>query len=361
LIKVPADASDEVEATKRAEVVALRERIIKGESFAKLAKEVSEDPGSAARGGALDDVQRGVMVKPFEDALFAAEPDVVTEPVKTQFGFHLILVHKVIEPEVEPLDEVKATLDEEYRRSVAEPMFYDLLDSLASSAFENPNDLSIVAKTAGAEIKNSDWFTASKGEGVAANPAVRRTAFSDEVLKDGIISAPFEVEPERVMAVRVAEHEPSRTKTLDEARDQIMQTLQSQQASKALQEVVDAVTNAAQSGESLKKLAGVHDGEYKSAETGRDDAEIPGEVIQKVFRMHASMPVDKTLFANGDAAIIKLNKVADGDMKWQKGEEQEKLITELSQLRGQFDLSAVMEHLKARAKISIHPDLQPQQ
>jgi peptidyl-prolyl cis-trans isomerase D len=360
LIKVPADAPDDVVEAKRKQAEALRQRIIDGESFAKIAESASEDPGSAARGGALDDVHRGVMVKPFEDALFAAEPGEVTKPVKTQFGFHLILVHSVNEPEIQPFAEVKAILEDEYRRSQTEPMFYDMLDSLANAAFENPNDLVKVAGIVDAKISQSDWFTAGNGEGMAANPAVRDMAFSDEVLKDGTISAPFEVEPERVMALRVAEHEPSRIKTLDEARAEITQTLQSQQAGKALQEVVDAVTEAAQNGESLKKLAGIHGGEYQSVETSREDTEVPQEIIQKAFKMHTSMPVDKTLFANGDAAVIKLNKLVDSDVQWQKAEEQEKLITELLQLRGQYDWAAVMSDLKERAEIVIHPDLQSQ-
>ncbi|MBN1379459.1 MAG: SurA N-terminal domain-containing protein [Gammaproteobacteria bacterium] len=361
LIKVPDGASDEVVAEKRKIIEALRERILKGESFSKVAKEASEDPGSASRGGSLDDVQRGAMVKPFEDALFAAKPNSVTEPVKTQFGFHLILVNNIIEPKVQPFAEVRVILDEEYRRSQAEPMFYDLLDSLANSAFENPNDLAIVAETVGTEVKSSDWFTADKGTGIAENQAVRSTAFSDEVLKDGNNSAPFELEPEHVMVLRVAEHEPSRAKTLDEAREQITQTLQAQQASKALQEVVTAIVSAAENGESLSKLAQVHGGVYKRVETNRDDTDTPREVIQKVFTMHLSKPVDKTFFANGDAAILKLNKVVNGDVQWQKTEEQQKLVKELIQLRGQYDLAAVMDDLKERAEISIHPDLQPQQ
>jgi hypothetical protein len=54
-----------------------------------------------------------------------------------------------------------------------------------------------------------------------------------------------------------------------------------------------------------------------------------------------------------------VNKLAEGDITWQKEEEREKLVKELTQLRGQFDLGAVMADLKARAEISIHPDLQP--
>ena len=358
LIKVPADASEEVVDTKRKEIEALRERIVKGESFAKVAKEASEDPGSAARGGALDDVQRGVMVKPFEDALFAAKPGIVTEPIRTQFGFHLILVNKIIPPKKQPFSEVRAKLEKEYRRSQVESTFYDMQETLANAAFENPDDLAVVAEAVDAKIQHSDWFTAGKGEGAAANAAVRQTAFSDEVLKDGNISAPFEVEPEHVMVLRVTGHEPSRTQTLEEARPQIVGILESQQADRALMEVVDAIADAAQNGEDLKKLASVHDGEYKQIEAGRDSKDVPAEVLNRVFAMHISKPVDKAMLGNGDAAVIKLDNIKAGDVTWQKDDELQKLVGEIVQARGQYDMAAVMADLKARADIRIHPDLQ---
>ncbi len=72
------------------------ERLDGGEAFGDLAKELSQDPGSAVNGGSLGAFGRGVMVKPFEDAAFALEVDGVSEPVETQFGFHVIKLNKKI-------------------------------------------------------------------------------------------------------------------------------------------------------------------------------------------------------------------------------------------------------------------------
>ncbi len=358
LLKVPADATDEVVAEKRTEIEALRQRILDGESFAEVAKEASEDPGSASRGGALDNIQRGAMVKPFEDAVYAAEVNAVTEPVKTRFGFHLILVHKVLEPEVQSYAVVKSTLEQEVRRSEAEPVFYELLDTLANLAFENPDDLAIAAEMIGVESKVSDWFTATAGTGIADNTLLRSTAFSDEVLKDGNNSTPIETEPEHVVVLRIAEHEPSRNMLLDEAKEKIVKTLQAEQASKALEEKIAVILDAAQSGKKLQQLAKTHRGEYKQVSINRDDTEIPREIIQKAFTMHRSSSLDKIILANGDGAIIKLNKITQGDIKWLKDEEREQLITELIRARGQYDLAAMMADLKDKAEITIHPDLQ---
>lgn len=75
---------------KQSEALSILERIKKGESFDKLAKELSIDKGSGKRGGDLGFFGRGVMVKPFEAASFVLEKNQISEPVKTEFGYHLI-------------------------------------------------------------------------------------------------------------------------------------------------------------------------------------------------------------------------------------------------------------------------------
>ena len=76
---------------KQSEVLSIIERLKKGESFDKLAKELSIDKGSGKRGGDLGYFGRGVMVKPIEVASFNLEKNQVSEPVTTQFGYHIIM------------------------------------------------------------------------------------------------------------------------------------------------------------------------------------------------------------------------------------------------------------------------------
>ena len=75
---------------KQSEALAIAERLKKGESFANLAKELSIDKGSAKRGGELGYFGRGMMVKPFEEAAFKLEKGQISDPIKTEFGYHII-------------------------------------------------------------------------------------------------------------------------------------------------------------------------------------------------------------------------------------------------------------------------------
>lgn len=134
-------ASDEdARAERRAEAEALLARAREGEDFASLARDHSEDEGSAATGGDLGAFSRGRMVPPFEEAAFGLEaPGEISEVVETRFGLHLI---KLLEREPEhhrPFEEVKdeiiATLREEYLRTETTAWIREVTDP-ADSHFD---------------------------------------------------------------------------------------------------------------------------------------------------------------------------------------------------------------------------------
>ena len=75
---------------KQSEALAILERLKQGEKFGKLAKEISIDSGSAKRDGSLGYFGRWVMVKPFEEAAFKLQVGQVSEPIKSEFGYHII-------------------------------------------------------------------------------------------------------------------------------------------------------------------------------------------------------------------------------------------------------------------------------
>jgi peptidyl-prolyl cis-trans isomerase C len=111
LIKVEPTASDADKAKAKERIVAIQERLKKGEDFATVAKETSECP-SGANGGDLDYFQKGQMVGPFEDAAFTLKPGTVSDIVETQFGYHLIKVTDKKDASTVAYDEIKAKIEE---------------------------------------------------------------------------------------------------------------------------------------------------------------------------------------------------------------------------------------------------------
>jgi parvulin-like peptidyl-prolyl isomerase len=92
LLSVPEDASDAVEQETLARAISITQELKNGADFATLAEQYSDDPGSAANGGDLGFFGRGMMVPEFEEAAYALDVGQISEPVRSQFGYHIIEV-----------------------------------------------------------------------------------------------------------------------------------------------------------------------------------------------------------------------------------------------------------------------------
>lgn len=110
LVRVPAEAKPEVVVEKQKAAQAIADRVKKGEDFAKLAQELSEDPSAKQNSGDLDFFNKEQMVTEFSNAAFAMKTGEISDPVRSQFGYHVIKVTDRHEPETVPLDKVKPRL-----------------------------------------------------------------------------------------------------------------------------------------------------------------------------------------------------------------------------------------------------------
>ncbi len=136
LLKAKGDEQTDQALTRIREI---RQRIVNGESFADLAREFSEDPGSANNGGNLGEIERGVMVQTFEAALYSMQVDQLSEPVKTAFGWHLINLHSISGGETQSFESLKLSLEGEIKTEHAESQIYDLVENLANLVYEQPD------------------------------------------------------------------------------------------------------------------------------------------------------------------------------------------------------------------------------
>jgi peptidyl-prolyl cis-trans isomerase C len=109
-----------------AKAQALRKRIVAGEDFAKLAREESDDNNTAVSGGDVGFFKRGQMTPEFEEVAFFMKPGDVSEPVRTQFGFHLI---RLEEREAKTFEELRPELEKRVRLELAQEALKDELSA----------------------------------------------------------------------------------------------------------------------------------------------------------------------------------------------------------------------------------------
>src|SRR5450755_4225290 len=206
------------DAAVKAKAEGILKRAAAGEDFSKLAKEFSQDPGSAAQGGDLGWSERKVWVVPFADAAYSMKVDEITGPVKTQFGYHILKLVGIQPATVKTFEQSRADLETEYRRNEAEKLFNNAQDELADAALQNATDIDVVARKAGLTVHDIPDFRRSDGGGdLGKSAAVSDAAFSQDVL-DGRLSPIVEVEKGRGVVLRATDHKLPQQKPLEAVR-----------------------------------------------------------------------------------------------------------------------------------------------
>lgn len=360
LVTLDADADATAEAAARDRILAIQSRLAAGEDFAEVARQVSQDPGSAGQGGDLGLFGKGVMDPAFEQATFALEPGLISEPVRSQFGYHLIRVIE-IEPETrQSFEEAREQLAAEAARGGAEGLFYDWAERLANLVYESPDSLEPAAEALGLELQTSDWIGREGGEGLLANRKVVAAAFSDEVLREGVNSDLIEPEPNvlQALVLRVIEHEEAAPRSLDAVRDEIIVAIRAKQAGEAALAAAEALVARLQAGEALSSLAG----DFPLTETGlvlRDAKSVPAEVMDLAFAMPRPAP-EAASFAshaarNGDAWVVAVTEVADGVLAALNEGDRAQFSRELTQTLGTDYYNTLVKDMETRAKIERKP------
>jgi peptidyl-prolyl cis-trans isomerase D len=233
-------ASDKAGARKKAEELLAQLRKNPGD-FAKLAREFSKDPGSAAKGGDLGFFGRNMMVKPFEDVAFKLKPGEISDVVETDFGFHIIRVDEVKPATYKPFEDVRADIEREFRRQHAQKKFAEAVEQFTNTVYEQSDSLKPVADKLGLRIQTADNLTregvpAKPGAPQVLTPRVIQALFSEDAVAKRRNTEAIEVAPNTFVSARVVEHRPATLRPLAEVRDQIRARLERQEAARLARE-----------------------------------------------------------------------------------------------------------------------------
>lgn len=349
------EVTDKVnEAQAKAKIEEIQQRLAKGEDFAALAKEFSQDPGSANNGGDLGYAGQGVYDPAFEEALYALNKDQVSAPVRTEYGFHLIKLLDVQAPEVPTFASLKDKLTRELKTQQVEQRFVEVTKQLEDAAFE-ASDLAQPAQDLGLKVHTSAAFGREGGDGITANRAVIQAAYSQEVLEEGANSTALELDPETVVVLRVKEHLKPEQLGLDVVSDSIRQHLAKEQATAALKTKADALIAGLRNGTIAPDAA--QDGQsWKVQEAAsRNQEGIDPVELQAVFRMAKPEAKDKPVYSSvalndGSLVVLRLNGVNEGAAATE--EEKSAYRRFLASRAGQQDFAAYRKQLETKADIT---------
>ncbi len=354
--------SDAEAPAAEAEANELAARLAAGESFESLAREHSDDPGSAAEGGSLGWSGRGVFVAPFEDAAFRLAKGEVSAPVRTEFGYHLIRVDDIRAGAEKAFEDVRDELAEEVRLRKAEDQFYALAERIDDLALENPATLDPVVEQTGLPLKRIERFTRIDGGALGNSPALVSAVFSPLVLEDGENTPLLELGDGRVIVARVAEHELPQPRPLAEVRPQIVEALQVLRGSTAAMAKGEELLRRAQGGEELGAVAGELGLTLSQpGAVARSAASVPAELLAAIFRAPRppeGAPLIRGLsLASGAYAVFRLDEVIEGRPEDVPREARDVRKRALARQVGALETQALAADLRAQARVVIPRDL----
>jgi peptidyl-prolyl cis-trans isomerase D len=357
LVTAPTDASETAIETARTRAQSIYNDITSGEkTFQEASTELQDD--NDIETGELGEIRKGMYDEnpTFEATLYSLQNSGdVSEPVQTEFGFHILRLD-AIEPEKnKPLAEVRDEVAQELRLRKAENRFYDLSENLANLIYEHPNSLEPAAQALGLEVQESPWFTRQEGEGIAVYPGVVEAAFSQDVLKNRFNSDLIELKPNHVVVVRADDHKQATPQTLQEARSAIVSELKQQQARETMLEDAKALEKRATKGESLTKLAKEFGGELKKPGlVERQASELDPTLLNSVFSLPQPAK-DKASFGlaalNDGQAVIAVERVVPGKPDAVTEQERELLTQQLAGRSGSSVFDSFLTSLREQADI----------
>src|SRR5512139_91823 len=237
-ILITPDGGDKAAAKKKAEQLLAQVKSKPGD-FEKLARENSKDPGSAAQGGDLGFFGKGMMVKPFEEAVFKMKPGEVSDVVESDFGFHVIKLTEVKPAEIKPLEQVRADIERDLKTQQAQKEFAKAADQFTNLVYEQADSLQPAADALKLKVQKVDALT-RRGLAPYINARVVDAVFSDESLKSRKNTQAIEVATNTMVSARIVDHKPAAVKPLDEVRGQVRQLVEQREAIRLAKEAGEA-------------------------------------------------------------------------------------------------------------------------
>ncbi|WP_297324870.1 SurA N-terminal domain-containing protein [Nitrosomonas sp.] len=353
LISVPVGAPEDEKQIAREKAENLLEQVKQNpEQFAEIAKEHSDDSGSAALGGDLGFFGRGVMVKSFEDKIFSMQLDEISDIVETDFGLHVIKLTDIKEEKRSTLEDVREQIADKLKIQMAGSVFGEIAEDFGNVVYEQSDSLQSAAEKFELTIQQSDWITRNSTEpSILANEKLLSAIFSEDTISKQRNTEAIEVKPDTFVSARIIEHKPATAQSLMVVKDQIVEKLKMQMAkAKAIEE-----------GEA--KLARLQDGDNIDVEwteakqiSYMQSQGVDHETLRAIFRAQVNnLPAYVgAVSPSGGFSLIRISKVTEPQFTEEMN--LNNFNKQLQQMITQEEISSYFSVLRKQYEVKVKQD-----
>ena len=357
MVNVAANAPKAQQDAAKAKIDAIYKQVTApGADFAAIARAESQDVGSKAQGGSLGAVSKGTMPAAFDSALFAMTQPGISQPVRTDSGWHIIQLRKIDGATAKSFEQVKGDIAAELNKANAAKNLNTVTGKILDAVYNNPTDLAGPAKANGLTLQTAGPLLRTSNEGIFATAGVKREAFKESLIKEKSVSDPVDLSPTQKLILRVTAHQPAATMPLAKVRDDIIAQVRLERANKVAMDKANAVMAKIKSGTAFAAATAglpmrVLPGVPRQAE-GLDPkmseaifatpASATGAAAAKVFTL-----------TNGQPMLMELRKVTPGDISQYTPAMRNQLMQQFGVGRGIEEVNNFVRAKRKNLKITV--------
>ena len=352
LVAIDEDTTDE----QAAELIKEIQSKLEGETFEELAKQYSDDPGSAAQGGDLGWAETGLFVPEFESALFSMNVGDISEAVKTDFGYHLIRMDDIKPGQQQSFEDIEYELELEYSRLLAEEELFELADQMADLTLQSYNELSTVAEKMNLTKNNLDAFTRTGSTFLHQDPEMVNILFSPGSIELGENTPLFQI-GDSVIVARAKAHRLPSTRDFTEVQDDIQNFILNQEAMRLANDYADELKN----NESLVfgDLSEDEGIQVEDFQILRNSTNYSRGLSDAIFSLKKDLINEEIVVFSEleNVYLAKISSVDTGNLSLFSDQERSDAKSDLSEQYGSQDLDGLAQSLRDNAEVFIEPGL----
>ena len=352
LVAIDEDTTDE----QAAELIKEIQTKLETETFEELAKQYSDDPGSAAQGGDLGWAETGLFVPEFESALFSMNVGDTSEAVKTDFGYHLIRMDDIKPGQQQAFEDIEYELELEYSRLLAEEELFELADQMADLTLQSYNELSTVAEKMSLKKSNLDAFTRTGSTFLHQDPEMVNILFSPGSIELGENTPLFQI-GDSVIVARAKAHRLPSTRDFVEVQGDIQSFIMNQEAMKLANDYADGLKNDKSLifGD-LSQDDGIQVEDFQIL---RNSTNYSRGLSDAIFSLKKDLINEEiVVFSELEKVYLaKVSSVDTGNLSLFSDQERSDAKSDLSEQYGSQDLDGLAQSLRDNAEVFIEPGL----
>ena len=342
------------------QIMSIEERIKAGESFESLAQEFSDDGGSAANGGDLGWAEPGLFVPEFDQVLFALEIGDISDPVKTQFGYHIIRLDDLKEGRKKEFTEIEEELTKEFSKLLAENQLYDLAEQLDDLALQAFNELDSVADELALDLNQVSAITRNGSSFLNQEPELIDILFSPSSVEQFENTPVYEFN-DSIIVARVIGHRLPEIKSLSDVEDEIRSLLIAQKSIEIANEEATKMLKDLSTGITITELSDLNTLELKAFdEIRRNDDALPRGVMDALFstlKANIDNNYFTTVTVGEDVYLFEVLRINPGKLDDFNDQERDAGKIALAEQLGSNELASFAKQLRENAVVEINPNL----